>query len=331
MRGLCVSLAALVIGQAAWAETPKVVTDFGPVHSLVSMVMGDLGTPEILLPKGGDAHNFQLRPSQAQELASADLVIWVGPEMTPWLARALEGLGTGTSLPLLDAPETVTRAFAEAATHDEHDGEDDHAHDHDSHAEKDDHADEHNHDDHAEEDDGHGHNGVDPHAWLEPENARIWLGLIADALAKQDPEHADAYRANATAAQAVVTGIEAEVVAVLAPVKGKPFAVMHKAYGYYADHFGLDIVGSLRLGDAASPGAAHVADLQATLKGMNAVCIFPEANHNDASIQQMAEATGVRVGAPLDPAGSMVEPGTALYGDLMLGLANSLSDCLSAQ
>lgn len=322
MRGLYVSLAALAIGQAAWAETPKVVTDFGPVHSLVTMVMGDVGAPEILLPKGGDAHNFQLRPSQAKDLASADLVIWVGPGMTPWLARALEGLGSGTSLPLLDAPETLTRAFAEAPKQDAHEGEDDHS---------DDHAEEHNHDDHAQEDDGHGHNGVDPHAWLDPENARIWLGFIADALAKADPEHADAYRANAETARTAVTGIEADVTAVLAPVKDKPFAVMHNAYGYYGDHFGLDIVGSLRMGDAASPGAAHVAELQETLKTMNAVCIFPESNHNDTSIQQMAQATGVRVGAPLDPAGSMITPGAALYGDLMLGLANSLSDCLSDQ
>jgi zinc transport system substrate-binding protein len=312
MRGLYASLAALAIGQAAWAETPAVVTDFGPVHSLVTMVMGDLGKAEVLLPLGGDAHDFQLRPSQAQNLAAADLVVWVGPEMTPWLERALSGLSAGTSLPLLDAQETYTRPFATVTEHEDH-------------------AETHDHDSHKDEHEGHAHDGIDPHAWLDPENARIWLGLIAEALAQEDPEHAATYRANAAAAQTAVTGIEADVVAILAPVKDKPFAVMHQAYGYFSDHFGLQLVGSLRMGDAAPPGAAHIAELQETLKETQAICIFPEANHSDASIAQMAEAVGLRLGAPLDPEGSTLAPGAALYGDLMLQLAKDLSDCLSDQ
>ncbi|MGO4907580.1 zinc ABC transporter substrate-binding protein [Pseudorhodobacter sp. W20_MBD10_FR17] len=295
MRGLYVAAAVLAFGQAALADTPKVVTDFGPVQSLVAMVMGDLGTPDMMLPRGGDAHDFQLRPSQAQDLATADLVIWVGPEMTPWMARAMDSLGSGLSLPLLDAPETLTRTFG------------------------------------AKDEGEHAHEGVDPHAWLEPENAQIWLGLIAEALAQTDPVQAETYRANAKAAQAEVTVIEADVAAVLAPIKDKPFAVAHDAYGYFAAHFGLQNEGSLRMGDAAPSGAAHLAELQDLLTADGAVCIFPEANHTDASARQMAEATGARLGAPLDPEGSMLTPGPALYGDLMRGLARSMAECLSQQ
>lgn len=302
MRGLCIAATALAFGQAAWADTPKVVTDFGPVQSLVAMVMGDLGTPDMMLPKGGDAHDFQLRPSQAQDLAAADLVVWVGPEMTPWMARALESLGSGVSLPLLDAPETLTRTF---------EAEEEGAHDHENHE--------------------HAHESVDPHAWLEPENARVWLGLIAEALSQADPAQAETYRANAKAAQAEVTVIEADVTAILAPVKDKPFAAAHDAYGYFATHFGMQNEGSLRMGDAAPSGAAHLAELQDLLKADGAVCVFPEANHTDASARQMAEATGARLGAALDPEGSMLTPGPALYGDLMRGLARSMADCLSQQ
>lgn len=301
MRGLYVAAAVLAFGHAALAAPPKVVTDFGPVQSLVAMVMGDLGEPGILLPQGGDAHDFQLRPSQAQALAAADLVVWVGPEMTPWMARALETFGNGVSLPLLDAPETLTRAFAEEAG----------AHDHENHNEA--------------------HEGVDPHSWLEPENARIWLGLIAEALAQADPAQAETYRANAVTAQAAVTAIEADAAAVLAPVKDKPFAAAHDAYGYFAAHFGLRNLGSLRMGDAAPSGAQHLTKLQDALKTGGAVCVFPEVNHSDASARQMAEATGARLGAALDPEGSMLTPGPALYGDLMRGLARDLAECLSDQ
>ena len=45
--------------------------------------MGDLGTPFMLLPKGGDPHDFQLKPSQAQALSDADLIFWDGPELMP--------------------------------------------------------------------------------------------------------------------------------------------------------------------------------------------------------------------------------------------------------
>ncbi|WP_022705209.1 zinc ABC transporter substrate-binding protein [Pseudorhodobacter ferrugineus] len=320
MRTLITCAAAVLIGQSALADAPKVVTDFGPVHSLVSMVMGDLGAPEVLLPMGGNAHDFQLRPSQAQSLAAADLIIWVGPEMTPWLGRAMDGLGKGEGLALLDAPGTLTRSFAETAEMAEGDADEHKGHDHADEA-KDEHAEEHE----------HSHDGVDPHAWLNPQNAQIWLGLIAEALAAADPAQAAVYRANAVAAQAKVDGIEAEARAMLAPVEGKAFATNHAAYGYFVDHFGLKFAGSLRESDAAASGAAHIAALQKTLQEDGVVCLFPEANHSAESVAQMAEATGVRIGAPLDPEGTAIAPGADLYGALLLGLAKSLADCMVAQ
>ena len=69
----------------ARAEVPKVVTDVAPVQSLAALVLGDLGTPGVLVGNGSDPHDYQLRPSQMGALSGADLVIWVGPELTPWL------------------------------------------------------------------------------------------------------------------------------------------------------------------------------------------------------------------------------------------------------
>ena len=85
-------LASLLASGAALAEVPKVVTDFAPTYGLVSMVMGDLGQPEILLDKGANAHEFQLKPSQSAALQEAGLVVWVGPGMSPWLERCLRAL-----------------------------------------------------------------------------------------------------------------------------------------------------------------------------------------------------------------------------------------------
>jgi ABC-type Zn2+ transport system substrate-binding protein/surface adhesin len=113
-----ISLLLTSVAAPAIAEVPRVVTDIPPVHSLVAQVMGDLGQPDLLLEKGANAHSFQLRPSQAAGLQEAGLVVWIGPEMTPWLDRALEGTSTAKELRLLAAEGTFRQDFGAAGAHD---------------------------------------------------------------------------------------------------------------------------------------------------------------------------------------------------------------------
>lgn len=296
---------ALALPVPALAEVPRVMTDLPAVHSLTAQVMGDLGAPGVLLEQGANAHDYQLKPSQAAALQAADLVIWVGPQMTPWLGRAIEGVApTGVRLELLGAEPTLRRDFGQTNGAPGHEDED-----------------------HA--DDAHDHAGLDPHAWLDPENGRIWLGLIAAALSAQDPDNAAAYAANATAAQAGIAALDAELGAVLAPVADKPFVVFHDAYGYFSAHYGLSVAGSVALGDAAAPGAAHLADLRRVLTENRVVCAFPEAQHDPKQVALLTEGTPVAIGGPLDPSGSNLEYGTQLYPALLRNLAETLVDCLA--
>ena len=146
MRSIISWLLLTALPGAALGAPPAVVTDIPPVNALVAQVMGDLGTPHQLLTKGANEHDFQLRPSQAQQIADAGLIVWVGPELTPWLDRALSALAPQTpTLALLDTPETNRLP---------HDGAD-----------------------------AHDHSDTDPHAWLDPNTARAWLPLIAAELA----------------------------------------------------------------------------------------------------------------------------------------------------
>ncbi len=296
------------LATTATAEAPRVVTDIPPVHALVAQVMGDVGQPGLLLTKGASEHDFQLRPSQAQALSEADLVVWIGPELTPWLARAMEGLGTKTQLALLDAPETATRPFSPDGAHME-EGPDDHA----------DHA------DHAD----HGHEGTDPHAWLDPDNARLWLPLIAAELSRLDPDNAATYAANAKTAEGRIVALDSRLRATLAPHAAKPVVVYHDAYGYFAAHFGLHIFGSVALGDATAPGAAKLAAIRDALATGQATCLFPEAQHDPALLAGLAEGTPLRIGPPLDPVGSTLAAGPDAYDALLTGLAKSITDCLT--
>lgn len=326
------AMASLGFALPALAEAPKVVTDIHPVHALVAQVMGDLGDPVLLLERGASEHDFQLRPSQAADLAQADLVVWIGPELTPWLERALDGLGgDGAQLALLAAEGTSLRDFAKDGAHlhgAAADGHDDHGHDehgHDDHGHDDHGHDDHGHDDHAEH--GHSHEGTDPHAWLDPANAKVWLNAIAAELGRIDAANAATYAANATAAAAKIDALDAEVAALLAPAQGKPLVVFHDAYGYFAAHYGLQVFGSIALGDATAPGAARLAELRAGVEGAGRVCLFPEAQHDDGLVQQLADGTGATIGAALDPNGSTQDPGPEAYAGLMRGLATAIADC----
>jgi zinc transport system substrate-binding protein len=305
------------LGTASVADVPRVITDIPPVHSLVAQVMGDLGQPDLLLDQGADAHSFQLRPSQAAALAEAGLVVWIGPEMTPWFDRAVEGLAPEVAqLQLLETDGTNLRSFGEGAEADHDSHADEAGHDHASEAPA---EDGHEHD--------HAHDGVDPHAWLDPGNARLWLGLIAAELARLDPANATTYQANAARAEADVAALDARLDAALAPVRDKPFVVFHDAYGYFADHYGLTIAGTVTLGDAAPPGAAHLAELQARLG--QALCIFPETQHDPKMVETIAADTGLRIGGALDPEGAGLEPGPQVYEAILSGLADTLVACLA--
>jgi zinc transport system substrate-binding protein len=295
---ITIGMASLVaMAGIARAEVPGVVTDIPPVHSLVAQVMGDLGTPELLLEKGASEHSFQLRPSQAAGLNDADLVVWIGPELTPWLDRALESVPLEvTRLGLLDAPGTITQAYGEGV----HEG-----------------------------DVGHMHDGIDPHAWLKPANAQVWLVAIAGELGRLDPEHAATYTANAVAAVDRVVALDAEVAGILAPAADQPVIVFHEAFGYFAAQYDIHIAGAIAEGDAAAPGAARIAELREMVMAGGAVCVFPEVQHDPVMVEQMVEGTAARIGVSLDPVGSSLEPGAGMYAALLTGMARGIADCIA--
>ena len=204
--------------RAATAEAPQFVADILPIHSLVAQVMEVVGAQTLIMPPGASPHYHAMRPSEAAAVSRADLVVWVGPELTPWMDRAVDALADdAVSLALFDLDETEKLPFREGAIFEVKDDHDDgHGHGHN-------HGNNHGHN-HGRSHDDHDHgDGMDPHVWLDPDNAEVWLTKIADELSKIDPANAATYAQNAEKARAGLTDLAAEIETIVAPVQERPF------------------------------------------------------------------------------------------------------------
>ncbi|MGH1464718.1 MAG: zinc ABC transporter substrate-binding protein [Cognatishimia sp.] len=346
MLKLTLASLALMTG-AAQADAPKVVADIAPVHSLVARVMQGIAEPALIMPAGASPHNYAMRPSEARALQQADVVFWVGEDLTPWLERSVDTLAKGAiSVELLHAegglllPMRETAVFAADNDPDDahgedahHDGEHEEHHDdhkdedaHDAHDEHDDHADHAEEGAHEDEHDHHDHDGDDPHVWLAPENAKIWLGLIAETLSDIDPNNAEMYSVNAAAAVSELDGLTKRMRADLAPYAATPFVVFHDAYQYFETSVGLQASGALQFSDASKPSAARLREIQHEIDEHGIQCVFAEPQYNDSIIHAVAP-DDVKIGL-LDPLGVALAAGPTLYPNLLNAMAQSFKDCL---
>ncbi|WP_447927153.1 zinc ABC transporter substrate-binding protein [Vreelandella sp. EE27] len=312
---------------AAAADVPSVAVDIPPVNSLVATVMGEHGTPALFIQPGASPHGYSLRPSEAQTLDDADLVVWVSSDLTPWLTTPIENLASDAHhLELLNAPGTTTLEYRDGATFalDDSDGHD-HAHDH-QHTHDHDHDHEHEHEhahDHAHD---HSHEGTNPHAWLSPANARQWLSVIAEQLGELDPDNADDYRANAERGREALTELQARLEGRLAEHLDTRYIVFHDAYQYFEEAFDVPAAGAISLGDASSPSPARIEALQALVRDENIQCVFSEPQFNAQLVDNVFGDTSAYIGV-LDPLGVGLPVGETLYTALLEQIAEEITRC----
>ena len=317
-----ISLAAgmAMIGGVAMSDTPKVAVDISPVHSLVSRVMLGVGTPDLIVQAGASPHGYTLRPSEAKALQDAQMVFWMGESLSPWMEGALDTLSSdATIITLLERDETILLEFREGAMFEEHD--------HDDHGDEkhDDHGDE-KHDDHGDHED---HGSHDPHAWLSPDNARIWLNLIASQLSIVDPENAGTYFANAAAARSEIEALTIEVNSLLEPVRGKKFIVFHDAYQYFEKAFDLSASGAISLGDASKPSPARIAEIQGRILEESIDCVLSEPQFNKGLVATVMAGSKAKTSV-IDPLGAGLKPGPDLYSELIRNMTKTLVDCFES-
>lgn len=298
---------ALLMAGPLSSASAAVVTTIRPLGFIASAIADGVTPTEVLLPDGASPHDFALRPSDIQRLRSADLVLWVGPDMEAFLNKALVPISATRKLAISELPAVKPLLMK---------GEDDDDHDHAGEA--------HNH---ADDDHGHHHGEYNMHVWLSPEIAKVTAIAIHDRLLELMPQNKDKLDANLRQFENLLTQTDKNVGNMLTPVQGKGYFVFHDAYGYFEKHYGLSPLGHFTVNPEIQPGAQRLHQIRTQLVEQKAVCVFAEPQFRPAVINAVAKGTKVRSGT-LDPLGIGIALGKDSYGKFLNQLSNQYVSCL---
>jgi zinc/manganese transport system substrate-binding protein len=142
---------------------------------------------------------------------------------------------------------------------------------------------------------------VDPHAWLDVENAKLYVDNIREALTKVDPAHAAVYARNTSAYARELDRLHQEIKAGFnaIPKSRRKVIASHDAFNYFGDAYGLAFVAPQGMTSGADPSARDVARVITQIRDDNIKAIFIENASSQQIIRRIASETGVKVAGKL--------------------------------
>lgn len=258
----------------------KVVATTNLVADLVKNVGGDAIDLTPLLPLGADPHTFTPTPADLTKVAEAHVIFVNGFGLELFLDEMMKNAGGQAAVVALSTGlKPRQMAAAEAG--------------------------------HTETEDEEHHDGVDPHTWTTPVNATVFVRNIEQALSALDPAQAQTYQTNMLKYTGDLVDLDSWIKAQIdqLPPDNRRLVTDHKSLGYYADRYGLKLVGAVlpSVTTGAEPSAQQLAELETTIKTYQVKAIFVDTTVNPALSQRVADDTGIKL-VPLY-SGSLGEPG----------------------
>jgi len=213
---------------------------------------------ESIVPKGGEVHTFDPRPSNIRRLAEADVVFLNGLGLDDWLGSLVTD--SGTSAPVVRLGEDlpgVTYLSGESRKG----------------------------------------GTVNPHLWLDVSYAEKYVERIGETLASADPANAADYRARAEAYGSTLADLDAGIRARMAtiPAANRTVISFHDAFPYFAAAYGLTVDGTIVDAPGQDPSASQIGALVGVVRDKGVKAIFAEAQFNEALARTIADETGARV------------------------------------
>ena len=275
------------------AKEPVVLASIKPIQMIVQEIMVGVSQPQVLLNSNTSPHDYALRPSDVKKVASADLVIWFGHDLEPFLKKVLTK--QDHVLELSKVKGLSLREF----------GEDNSEHGHE----------------------GHDHGSYDPHFWLGYQPTLQAAKAIKTQLQQLDSERAEQYELNYQRFAKKLTETREQIIQRLAPVKNAGYFVFHDAYGYFEQDYGLNQQGHFTVSPDRKPGAKTLIRIRTALADNQAKCVFAEPQFTPAVVESVVRGSQAKVGV-LDPIGSNIEVVTGSYFTFIDQLANDFVTCL---
>ncbi len=180
---------------------------------------------------------------------------------------------------------------------------------------------------------------VDSHIWLDPHNALIIAGALAEELARKDTANAERYRDNLTAFTTRLTAAQENISAQLGQLPAFSFAVYHNAYQYFEQRFGLAHGVALLDNPEVAPGIQQTLRVQQRVRELNPSCVLIEPDYSPALLATLLDGIEVEE-IHLDPLGYHLEDSannltTAAaaaesYVHLLQSIAEGMQRCASA-
>lgn len=308
LKPLSVLLLSALLAAAAstHADAPRVTVSIQPIHSLVAGVMSGVGDPHLVVKGYGSPHAYQMRPSDAAAIFSADLVFWMGMPLESFLVKPLRNLRPPARvIALLDLEGLELLDNRHSGVWQSH-----------------------RHESLEVDESARSPHSRDPHAWLSPAAARRMVAAIARELGDADPDNREIYARNAAAVDGRIRLLAEELESTLAPVRQAPFIMFHDAFQYFEQSFGLQSVGAVQLQPDRAPGAARIRALREAIRDRGVRCVFREPQFQSALVDALVENTGARA-AVVDPLGAEFAPGPEAWFQMMRANAEAMAACLA--
>jgi ABC-type Zn uptake system ZnuABC Zn-binding protein ZnuA len=234
-----------------------VVASTTVLADLVRQVGGTRVNVSSLVPPGGEVHTFDPTPADIARVADADLVFTNGLGLDGWVEDLARDSGS-------QAPIVALGEDLEGATYLE----------------------------------GDGRGGTaNPHLWMDVRNAIRYVERIGEQLAAVDAAHASVYEAGAASyierLSALDKSAREEIGAI--PAEHRNIVSFHDAFPYFAEAYGIEIVGTVIDAPGQDPSAGEIADLIDAIRASGATALFGEAQFNPQLARTVAEEAGITV------------------------------------
>lgn len=270
-----------------------VVTTLFPLYDFARTIGQDQVDVTLLLPPGVEAHSFEPRPADLIRINTADVFVYTGPFMEPWVAGLLKGL-TNKSLVVVDASQGINLLDA-TGTHEEEEST-------------------------AKAEAEHGHGRFDPHVWLDFANAQKMVDHIAAALGEKDPLHKDFYVRNADDYKGRLAHLDDEYRQALAHCKYHTIIhTGHFAFAYLAKRYNLTFLSAYRgFSPDAEPTPRDIGELIDKTRQSGIKYVYYEELISPRVAQTLAAEAGVQL-LPLNGAHN-VSKDALTKGDTFLAI-----------